>query len=124
MKRSRVSPILALLLLSACGTPDIPLPTVFTNKNGTLKVEFCSRGCEQYVLISDAPELATLYVMNMPDSLKTRAIQSAQTGQQLPVVFSGTRSDELEQISVAGPNDVPQPAYRAHRLQLTAIRRR
>jgi hypothetical protein len=68
--------------------------------------------------------MATLYVTNMPDSLSIRAVPSLYNGNELPIVFNGTRSDESEQISVADANDVPQPAYKAFRLQLTAIRRR
>ena len=124
MKRSIMFSTLALLLLSACGTPDMPLPTAFVNQHGLIKLEYCSRGCEQYVLMTDGRDLATLYIMNMPDSLKMAVIQSKQVGKELPVVFSGTRSDELEQISVADVNDVPKPAYKAYKLQLSAIRRR
>lgn len=124
MKRYIVLWVLAALFLSACGTPDTPLPRAFTNQNGLVKVEYCSRGCEQYVLMTSGRELATFFIMNMPDSLKMAVIRSKQVGSELPVVFSGTRSDELEQISVADINDAPKPAYKAYKLQLIAIRRR
>lgn len=118
------SVLLSICFLAACRQPKITLPTVFTNQNGTLSVVACSRGCEQYVLQADGTENATMYVVNMPDSLSVRVVQSSYNGRDLPVVFSGNRSDELEQISVVDANDVPQPAYKAYKLQLTAIRRR
>jgi hypothetical protein len=118
------SVLLSVCFIAACSPTKITLPSEFTNQNGTLTVVSCSRGCEQYVIQADGPENATLYVTNMPDSLSVRMVQSSYNGSELPVVFSGTRSDELEQISKADANDVPQPAYKAYRLKLTAIRRR
>lgn len=124
MKRLAVFFVLTVLFLVTCGTPDTPLPMAFTNESAYLKVEVCSRSCEQYVLMTSGRDLATFYVVNMPDSLKMAVIQSRYVGKELPVVFSGRRFDQLEQISVADANDVPKPAYKAYGLQLTAIRRR
>jgi hypothetical protein len=110
--------------MMSCSDPEVKVPTVFTNREATLTVIACSRGCEQYVLVTDAPELASLYVVNMPDSLKIRAVQTAYVNDQLPVIFSGVRSGDRQQVSVAAPNDGSKPAFQAYAITLTALRRR
>ncbi|MDB5241936.1 MAG: hypothetical protein JWP57_2561 [Spirosoma sp.] len=125
MKYSGFCSVLAsICFLATCKPPKVTVPSVFANQYATLMMVPCSRGCEQYVIKTDGSESTTLYVVNMPDSLSIRVVPSSYNGRELPVVFSGKRSDESEQISVADANDVPQPAYKAYRLQLTALRRR
>ncbi len=109
--------------MMSCSDPEITVPTVFTNRKATLSVIACSRGCEQYILVTNAPELAPLYVVNMPDSLKIRVLQTAYVNNQLPVIFSGVRSNERQQVSVAAPNDGSKPAFQAYALTLTDLRR-
>lgn len=108
----------------SCKSPDVIPPATFANQVGTLNVVVCSRGCEQYVLRTNDSDATPFYVINMPDSLKIRVVQSAYSNYQMPVVFSGTRLDEMAQVSTSGPDDGSIPIYKAYKLQLTAIRRR
>ena len=115
---------LGIFFIGSCHEPDVAPPMTYTNRAATLKFIICSRGCTQYVLMTEASESASLYITNMPDSLKISAVQQAYVNDELPVIFSGTRSDELQQISVAGANDQPIPAFQAYKIQITALRRR
>ena len=125
MKRLRwLTAWLILWFVTACNDRDVAVPPTFTHQQATLRVIACSRGCEQYVLYADGHQSTPLYVTNMPDSLNIRAVPAAYVNNELPVVFSGTRSDELQQISVADASDIPRPAFQAHRIQLMALRRR
>lgn len=124
MKRLAYQLLLLSPLWVAC-RPEAALPTSFTNQRAVIELVVCSRGCEQYVLRTETGgEDQPMYVVNMPDSLKVRAIPAAYADNLLPVVFSGTRTNELKQVTTAGPADVPEPAYKAYKLQLTAVRRR
>ncbi|RIV17658.1 hypothetical protein DYU11_30915 [Fibrisoma montanum] len=124
MKRLAYQLLLLSPLWAAC-RPDTALPTSFTDEPGVIELVVCSRGCVQYVLQTETGgEAARMFVVNMPDSLKVAAIPSAYADNQLPVVFSGTRTNELMQVNTAGPTDVPEPAYKAYRFQLTGVRRR
>jgi hypothetical protein len=111
---------LSLWWLSGC-KPDQVLPETFTDKSAEIELVSCSRGCEQYVLNT---EMVVFYVDNMPDSLKISAIPKAYINNRLQVVVSGRRVDEQVQVYTPGPGDKPEPAYKAYKLQLTAIRRR
>ncbi|GAB3493083.1 hypothetical protein GCM10027341_07960 [Spirosoma knui] len=101
--------------------PDEVLPDTFTNQAAEIELVSCSRGCEQYILNT---ETVVFHVENMPDSLKIRAVPEAYVNNRLSVVVSGRRLDEQVQVYTPGPGDKPEPAYKAYKLQLTAIRRR
>ncbi len=126
MKRITGWLVLANLILTpACRFSETTLPVTFTEQKATLAMVVCSRGCEQYVLYAKTgSKTIKLFVTNMPDSLKVRAVQAAYVDNQLPVVFSGTRRDSLVEIRTAGLDDRPVAAGKAYKLSLTAIRRR
>lgn len=111
---------LSLGWLLGCKT-DEALPQTITDKSAEIELVACSRGCEQYILNT---ETVVFYIDNMPDSLTIAAKPQAYVNNRLPVVVSGRRIDEQVQVYTAGPGDKPEPAYKAYKLQLTAIRRR
>ncbi len=116
--------VLCFAFLTGCRHPDAVTPMTFTDRTATLRMIACSRGCEQYVLVTDSTDGILISVTNMPDSLKVRALPTAYSNNELPVIFSGTHTYELTDITVPDANDGSKPAFQAYKLTITTLRRR
>ncbi len=117
---------IAIFLVNCQGGVDAD--TVLTNREGTLSIVVCSRGCYQYVLSTSAFD-KPIFPVNLDKTVQQTAFDYfvANQGRNtsgFPVAFSGILTNDSTTISIPAPNDAPIPQFKARNIELTAIRKK